>query len=207
MEQAILHALSIKQLQTPISASLAQLAEDAPPERASIEWFVSRLQDQSFGLLVLVMAIIGLTPGIASVSGFLLAIPSVQMMLGHESPALPAFLSRRSISTAHFSRWIARVLPLFRYAESLVHPRWQMSPATTKRVTGAVILVMAATITLPFPFAYIIPMLVIIAIAFAYLEKDGLLLSVSFAAAFLSFVFSAVQVWAALKAASFIVRF
>jgi hypothetical protein len=193
-------------LQISTSALLISLTAEAPPGRTGIGWFVSKLENRSFGLLVMVMAIIGLTPGIASLSGFLLAIPSIEMILGRESPTLPAFLAKRSISTPHFARWVARIIPPLRYAEALAHPRWQMPPGATKRVVGIVILIMAATITLPFPFAYIIPTLAIILIAFAYLEEDGLLLSVGFSAALLSFMFSAAQVWAALKAASFVVH-
>ncbi len=180
---------------------------EMPPDRTSIGWFLSRLEQRSFGLLVLVMAIIGLTPGVASVSGFLLAIPSVEMVLGRASPTLPAFLTRRSISTPHFEKWIARIIRPLRYAETLAHPRWQMSPGATKRLVGVANLIMAVTIMLPFPFAYIIPTLVIILIAFAYLEEDGLLLSAGFIAASLSFAFSAAQVLAALKAVSFVAKF
>jgi hypothetical protein len=193
-------------LQIPTSTLLARLMADAPPDRTNIGWFVSQLEQRSFGLLVMVMAIVGLTPGIASLSGFLLAIPSIEMILGRESPTLPAFLARRSISTPHFARWIARIIPPLRYAEALAHPRWQMAPNATKRIVGIINLIMAVTITLPFPFAYVIPTLAIILIAFAYLEEDGLLLCIGLFAAFLSFVFSAAQVWAALKAASFIVH-
>lgn len=186
---------------------LAQLTAEAPADRTTIGWFLSKLEERSFGLLILVMAIVGLTPGIASFSGFLLAIPAIQMILGRESPVLPAFLSNRAISTPHFTKWVMRIVPPLRNAEALVHPRWQMSPAATKRIVGAVILVMAITITLPFPFAYTIPTLVIVLIAFAYLEEDGLLLAAGFAAALLSLIFSGVQVVAALKAVSFIAGF
>lgn len=180
---------------------------DAPQDRTTVVWFSSQLHERSFGLLVLVMAIIGLTPGIASFSGFLLAIPSIQMIMGRDSPALPAFLGQRAISTPHFTRWVARIIPPLRYAETLVHPRWQMGAATTKRVVGIVNLVMAATITLPFPFAYTIPTLVIALIAFAYLEEDGLLLAVGYLAALLSLAFSIAQVLAAFKAVSFLIGF
>jgi hypothetical protein len=178
---------------------------EAPPDRTTIGWFLDKLEERSFGLLVLVMAIVGLTPGIASFSGFLLAIPSIQMILGRDSPALPKFLSKRAISTPHLAKWVARIVPPLRHAETLVHPRWQMSPATTKRIVGIVNLIMAATITLPFPFAYTIPTLVIVLIAFAYLEEDGLLLSIGYFAAFLSLAFSVAQIRAALKAVSFII--
>jgi hypothetical protein len=185
---------------------LARLLADAPPDRTDIAWFLGKLGDQSFGLLVLVMAIVGLTPGIASFSGFLLAIPSIQMILGHENPALPAFIAKRSISTPHFAKWVNRILPPLRYAEALVHPRLQMSPGATKRVVGFVNLIMAVTITFPVPFAYIIPTLVIVLIAFAYLEGDGLLLGASFFAALLSLAFSIAQILAALKAFFFILH-
>lgn len=182
------------------------MTAEAPPGRTNVGWFLERLEQRSFGLLVLVMAIVGLTPGIASISGFLLAIPSIEMILGHASPTLPAFVKSRSISTPHFARWIARLVTPLRYAEALAHPRWQFSTSATQRLVGLANLIMAVTITLPFPFAYIIPTLVIVLIAFAYLEEDGVLLSVGFLAAFFSFAFSVVQVLAALKAVSFVVK-
>ncbi len=153
------------------------------------------------------MAIVGLTPGVASVSGFLLAIPSIEMILGRANPTLPAFLTRQSFSTPQLDKWIARIIPSLRYAETLAHPRWQISPGATKRAVGVINLIMAATIILPFPFAYIIPTLVIILIAFAYLEEDGLLMSAGFGAALLSLAFSGVQVLAALKAVFVVARF
>jgi hypothetical protein len=191
----------------PVATStlLAQLMAQAPRDRTTVGWFLGKLEERSFGLLLLVMAVIGLTPGIASFSGFLLAIPSIQMIMGRENPSLPAFLVKRTISTPHFTRWVTRIIPPLRSAEALVHPRWQLSPATTKRVVGIVNLTMAVTITLPFPFAYTIPTLVIVVIAFAYLEEDGLLLAIGYAAALLSLAFSIVQIFAALKAASFLV--
>jgi hypothetical protein len=191
----------------PVATStlLSQLVTEAPPDRTTLGWFLGKLEERSFGLLVLVMAIVGLTPGIASFSGFLLAIPSIQMVMGREGPSLPAFLTNRAISTPHFVRWVARIVPPLRYAETLVHPRWQLGPETTKRVVGIVNLIMAVTITLPFPFAYIIPTLVIVLIAFAYLEEDGLLLTIGYGAVFLSLAFSIAQILAALKAVSFVV--
>lgn len=191
-------------MQVPVSTSLARLLADAPPGRTTIAWFLSELGDQSFGLLILVMAIVGLTPGIASISGFLLTIPSVQMILDHDKPALPGFITRRSISTPHFAKWVNRILRPLRYAEAAVHPRLQMPPDTTKRIVGAVNLIMAITIAIPLPFAYIIPTLVIILIAFAYLEGDGMLLFAGFIAALLSLAFSIAQVIAGVKAVSFI---
>lgn len=186
---------------------LVRLTAEMPASRINIGWLLNKLEERSFGLLVLVMAVIGLTPGIASLSGFLLAIPSIEMLLGRANPTLPAFLARQSISAPQLEKWIARIVPALRYAETLAHPRWHMSPGATKRVVGGVNLILAATITLPFPFAYIVPTLVIVVIAFAYLEEDGLILLAGFSMAFLSVAFSAVQVLTALKAVFLIAKF
>jgi hypothetical protein len=176
------------------------LLDDAPADRVSLGWIVGRLEGRSFGLLMLVMAVIGLSPGIASVSGFLLAVPAFQMMLGRKSPAMPRALAARLVPTAQIARWIARMVPAMRYMETLVRPRWGAMFRGKGRFIGLVELLLAVAITVPVPFAYLIPTAAIILISFAYVEEDGLLLCVALFAAALSLAFSVVQVWAGVRA-------
>jgi hypothetical protein len=188
----------------PTSVALTQLLHGAPPDEISLGWIVTRLEKRSFGFLMLVLALVGLAPGIASFSGFVLAIPAIQMMLGRDTPALPRFLAARSVPTHYFARWVGRLVPAFRRIEGFVRPRWAFPQ--TKRIVGVVDLAMAITIVLPFPFAYIIPTLVIVLISFAWLEEDGVLLCTGFVAAALSLAFSIAQVWAALAATGALAR-
>lgn len=185
----------------PTSVALAQMIKDAPQDKVSLAWLFGYLQKRSFGFLILILALLGLVPGIAMFSGFLLAFPAIGMILGRESPTLPRFLARRSISTRHFERWCAWLIPLLRRMETLIRPRWHTPFQATKRFVGFVVLVLAATIIWPFPFGYVVPSLAVMLISFAYLEEDGILLCISMLAALLSLSFTAATVWATVKAA------
>ncbi|HEY5338286.1 MAG TPA: exopolysaccharide biosynthesis protein [Rhizomicrobium sp.] len=184
----------------PTSAALEQLLSDAPADSISLGWIMVHLQSRSFGLVMLVLSLLGLAPGIASFSGFFLAIPAIQMMLGRESPVLPGFLARRTIPTRHLARWVLRVIPVFRFIEAhtplhIPAPAW-----LTKRFVGTIDLLLAIAIILPLPFAYIPPTLAIALISFAYLEEDGLLLGIAFVAALAAIALTLGLIWSVVGA-------
>ncbi len=60
----------------PTSVALAQLLNEAPRDHVSFAWLIGRLQKRSFGLLMLLLALLGLAPGVALFTGFLLAFPA-----------------------------------------------------------------------------------------------------------------------------------
>jgi hypothetical protein len=185
----------------PTSVALTQLLYEAPPDHVSLAWVMGRLEKRSFGLLMLIMAIISLTPGIATFAALLLAFPAIEMILGHESPMLPRFIAARPISTSRIVRWVSRATPLLRRMETFIRPRWHTPFQTTKRVVGLIVLLLAATLLAPFPLS-IIPTLVIALIAFAYLEEDGVLLCISLLAALPSIALTAGTVLATIDAAN-----
>jgi len=180
----------------PTSVALTQLLEDAPAHRVSLEWLTAQLGKRSFGLLLLIVAFLGLAPAISMLAMILLPFPAIQMILGRETPILPRFLAVRSIPTNRFSRWTARAIPFFRRMELVIHPRWHTPFQLTKRFVGLIVLLLAVTLIAPFPFN-IIPTLAIMLISFAYLEEDGILLCGSLVAAVFSF---SITVGAALEA-------
>src|ERR1700751_3059759 len=72
----------------PTSVVLMRLLVDAPADRVSLAWLVSRLGNRSFGLLMLVVAFLGLAPAVAMLAMLLLPFPAIQMVLGYERPNL-----------------------------------------------------------------------------------------------------------------------
>src|SRR5689334_9013579 len=87
----------------PTSVVLARLLAEAPPDYVSLAWLMGRLQERSFGLVMLLLALVSLLPGAGILAGILLAFPAIQMILGRESPSLPRFLASRRISTRHIA--------------------------------------------------------------------------------------------------------
>jgi hypothetical protein len=188
----------------PTSVVLTQLIEEAPHDGVSLAWLMGRLQERSFGILMLVLALLGLAPGIATLTGFLLAFPAIQMIMGRESPTFPHIIAVRSIPTRHFVRWSAHAIPLLKSIETVIRPRLQMPFQTTKRLVGLVVLILAATLIWPLPFSHVVPTLVVMMISFAYVERDGVLLCLSLAAALLSLSATAAMIWATVQATDLI---
>ena len=65
----------------PVSAVLKKLHDEAPSGYFTLDWLMSKLQKQSFGLLMLVLAVITAAPGICLIGGLLLLIPAFQMIM------------------------------------------------------------------------------------------------------------------------------
>lgn len=184
----------------PTSDVLENLLKAAPQDLVTLDWIVTRLNDRSFGLVILLIAVVALVPGASPLAGILLAIMAFQMVLGRSGPALPGFVARRGLSTARLSRLIRRVVPMLRRIERLVRPRWHTPFEATKRAIGVVILLLSATLFAPIPFSQLIPGGVTALLAFAFLEEDGILLAIALAAAILSLLITAAAAWGTIEA-------
>ncbi|EJW09963.1 Exopolysaccharide synthesis, ExoD [Rhodovulum sp. PH10] len=191
----------------PTSVALARLLAEAPPDRVSLAWLIGRLGPRSFGLLVLVLALLGLAPGVAFVTGFVLAFAAFQMMLGYDCPRLPRAVTDCAIPTRHFTRWTNRAIAFFARLERMVGRRPQVAFPGAGRLVGLVVLLLAATIVWPIPFSHIIPTFAIMLVAFAYMENDRVLLGISLVATVLSFSTSAAMVWGVLEGGSALIRY
>jgi len=183
----------------PTSAVLEDLLHRAPADYVTLDWLVHELQERSFGIVMLLMALVALLPGGSIFIGVLLTYPAMQMILARESPTLPAFLAARRISTPRLSNVVRRAVAVLKRMETFIRPRWHTPFQATKRVIGVVVLGLAPTLIWPFPFSHIIPALVVMLLSFAFLEQDGVLLTVGMAAALISFAITALTVWAGIE--------
>lgn len=189
----------------PTSVALVQLTEQAPADKVSLGWLIDHLQKRAFGLLLLILSVLGLAPGVATFIGFVIAIPAVEMMLGRQRPVLPGFLTRRAVSTKTFVHVVGRLIPFFRYLEMMVRPRFHVTFRAANQVVGVVVFLLAITLFAPFPFN-ILPTLAIMLISFSYLQEDGVLLCISLVAALLSLGFTDALLLAAIRATGFLHR-
>jgi hypothetical protein len=146
------------------------MLDQAPGTHVSIGWLMGELGERSFGLTLLVMAVIALLPGASTLVGLLLAWPAIQLILGHDAAALPRAMARREINVARLARVIAVVAPRLAWAETLIRPRWSRLFQTTRRLVGTAMLLLGLTLVSPVPFSHVVPALVIMLLALAYLE-------------------------------------
>jgi len=190
----------------PTSQLFQAVLKNAPADRVTAAWLLRSLGRRSFGMVMLLLGLVAMVPGVSIIAGFLLAGLSFQMMLARESMMVPRWIASRSISTRRIARLIDRTTPVIKALETFIRPRWQTPFIATKRFVGIVVLMLAGSVFLPIPLTNIVPGAITMVVALAYLEEDGVLLLVALCASVGSLVITALEVWAALSGANFLIR-
>jgi hypothetical protein len=178
------------------SEILQRLHDAAPKDKFTLNWLMSLLDKRSFGLIMLMCAVVAVLPGVSIIAGLLLIVIAVQMIEGRPAPVFPDGLAARPLPAKHLAAVIRRFLPALKYVEQLAHPRWPTPHDVTKRVVGAAVLILSLAVTFtPLPLSNIPPALAIALISLAYLEEDGLLLAVGLVAGALVVTLQVYAAW------------
>src|SRR3984957_10014409 len=114
---------------THTSVLIEELVAQAPDGPVDLDWLLNHLDKRSFGLLLLLLGLLVIVPGIASIASLMVLFPSVEMMLGRSRPAFPRFLAKRAFDFERFKLFTARVQPGLRAIENLSRPRWSLPQA------------------------------------------------------------------------------
>ena len=184
----------------PTSAVLDTLLKDAPEDYVTLEWLIAGLHERSFGIVILLLGLVGLIPGMSAPAGILLSIPAFQMIMGRPRPAFPRRISSRRLRTRQLARLLMRAVRVLKYLERLIHPRWRTPFEATQRVIGFVILLLSAILLLPVPLSNLPPAFVILLISLALIEEDGILLAVALLGAVILLSVTSVAIWEAVRA-------
>lgn len=178
------------------SVVLQQLHDEAPSDHFTMGWLTSRLRRRSFGIVMLVLALVATVPGVSIIAGLLIMIPALQMIAGKPAPIFPHSIAGRPLPTRHLAAVIQRAIPVLRYLEKTIHPRWFFPPESGKRLVGVIVVTLNTVMVLaPIPLANVVPALVIALISLAYLEEDGLVLTLALLLAVIVMTAAAVVVW------------
>ncbi len=183
----------------PTSQVLQDLLDGAPAEEVTLGWIIDQLRERSFGILLLIVALVALAPGASPIGAVLLAVMAIQMILARAEPTLPRFITKRRFAKDRLAKLFRRIIPALAWLERLIRPRWTTPFEATKRLIGLITLLLSVTLLVPIPFSHVIPAVVIMLLALAFLEEDGVLLSLALTAAALSFLFTAAQLWGAVE--------
>jgi hypothetical protein len=176
--------LQSKPQRIPSSQVLEEVIHQASAEYVTVGWLRSTLDRHSFGIIMLSLGLLATTPVGSTVPGFILAVMAVQLIVGRGEPVFPHFIMTRRLPTKQLLRLGGRAIHVLKYLEKAVHPRWPMTFEVAKRAVGVMVLLLTAVLLLtPVPLSNVAPAMVISLISLAYVEEDGLLLSVAFLAA------------------------
>ena len=98
----------------PTSIVLQRLHDEVPTDHFTLGWLKHSLHKSSFGIIMLLLALVAIAPGASIVAGLLLMIPALQMIAGNPRP---------SLSTPHRHLFFADETP-HRCGATTPHPKW-----------------------------------------------------------------------------------
>ena len=187
----------------PTSEVLQALIDEAPTDHFTLEWLIASLPERSFGIIMLVLALLAMMPIGSMVPGLLLVIVAAQMSAGRHGPVFPRRIARRPLPTRYLERVGRQAIQVLKHLERAVSPRWPNPFGATKRVIGIGVLLLTSLVLLaPLPLANVPPAADVALIALAYIEEDGVLLAIALFIALVLLGLAAAAVWGAMIGAA-----
>lgn len=132
----------------PASKALQDLLDNLPADHFTLGWLSSHLHRRSFGFIALILALIAIVPGISYVAGLLLLAPAIEMIAGHRAPTFPGGIANRPLPTRHLTVAVQRAVPILKFLEKMIRPRWRMPPEAMKRLVGVALLMLTLLLLL-----------------------------------------------------------
>jgi hypothetical protein len=189
----------------PSSRVLQEVIRQASSEYVTVGWLTSTLHRDSFGVVMLCLGLLATTPVGSTVPGLILAVMAVQLIVGRGKPVFPHFIMKRRLPTKQLLRLGGLAMHVLKYLEKVVHPRWPWAFEAAKRAVGVIVLLLTLVLLLtPVPLSNVAPAMAISLISLAYVEEDGLLLSVGFLAATILIGLGSAAVWGTIIGATLI---
>jgi hypothetical protein len=160
------------------SEILTQLAHQ-DTERLSFGDVLDSLGERSFGVLLLILALVNcipMPPGGSTVFGGTMMLVGLQLLVGLREPWFPGFIRRRAIPRAAFRAGVDRVVPYLQRIERWTRPRasW-LTTGIGERLAALFVVILSFVVSMPIPIVGNIPPSIAISIiAMGLIERDGL---------------------------------
>ncbi|AUN29323.1 exopolysaccharide biosynthesis protein [Niveispirillum cyanobacteriorum] len=166
---------------------LLETIEKVEGERVSIGQLIDGLGERAYGILMLLFAlptILPAPPGMSAVTGMPIVVFSIQLLIGHPHPWLPAFLRRRSILRTDLMAVLTKAEPWLRRVERVTRPRLtRLVDGRMERLAGLVVFFLSIVLILPIFMGNMFPSIAIALIALALMERDGIALIAGYVSA------------------------
>ena len=163
---------------TTLSARITSFIDSLDGKDCTLGELSEAFGEKGFGMLLLLLAFPAAlpipAPGYATPFGILMIVLGSQMLRGYKTPQLPEKMNKRVLKYSLLDFSLKNGASLFRLVEFFVKPRLESQVTKLYRVMGLIIILMAASMTLPIPLTNTAPSFVIFVMAASLLEKDGL---------------------------------
>jgi hypothetical protein len=164
-------------------------AADSNGAKVSVGELVDAVGRRSFGPLLVLGGLLGMTPvaaipSVPSLIALITILISAQLLFGRDRVWLPRFLERLSVKAEKVQKAVRVARKPARMADRVVKPRLQAltEPVADRLVALACILLALAVPPLEFlPFVAFVPALAITAFGLALIARDGVLVLLAFA--------------------------
>lgn len=193
----------------PLSHRLAQIAEQAGPDRITFSELARQLHSRVWGGLLVIFAAINVLPLPPGTSTFI-AIPillvSAQMVFARESPWFPSRIDRRGVTKDELRRLIAKMGWFESRIERIFRPRLPRltGPAAT-RLIGLICFVLGGVAALPILMIHNAPALAIVLFGLGLIYRDGVVVILASIFAVLAILFDAALIIWGVAAIKFLV--
>lgn len=153
-------------------------------DEVAIDDLLGEFGDRSFAPLMLILALIGITPvgaipAVPTILGLCIAVIAGQMAWGREHVWLPKFITRRGVSSERLTNGKDALGKIAKVLDALTKGRLKaLAGAPARRVVAGLIMVLC--LALPVlelvPFAAAAPFLAIAMLSLAMMVRDGLVM-------------------------------
>ena len=190
--------LPARRQRAPSSRVLQELLAQAPADFFTLAWLTFFLRERSFGIMLLFVGLLATIPIGSTIPGLMLLALTIQLIAGWSEVVFPRFISHQPLPTRYLVSVGRRAVPALLFLERVVHPRLPRVFDLLKRGVGVFILLLTAAVLLtPVPMSNVVPAVIISLMSLAYVEEDGLLLTISVALAIGFIVLISAAVWGA----------
>ena len=159
------------------SALLEETLNGLEGSHVTVGELMKQFQRRSFGGVLLILALLAMVPGVSVFAGIAMIAPAFQLFAGMPTPVFPAFIHKREVNVANLKKWGLKLAVWLRKIETLVIPRWPtLSTPVARRIIGAITVLLAIVVAIPFPLSNFPPALATVCFALGILERDGLMI-------------------------------
>lgn len=155
---------------------IAGLADRAGPDGLTIGEIVDRLDERSFGVLILILAVPCLVPalyGVPQIVGIPILLLAGQMLVGRQEPWLPRQILERRVSKAWLDRMADFAVKRMGWFERLSRPRLKLFAEGWAEQAAAAFMILA-TLTIVLPMTNTVPSVALTLMAVGLIQRDGL---------------------------------
>lgn len=175
------------QLHHRTSDTLPALAVAGEGPGITLRAILKTLGERGFALLVVGLGLpncLPMPPPIPLLCGLLLIFVALQMVLGWNTPWLPAFLLDKTVSRDTMASFIDRAMPWVQKLERFAKPRLGIVDSRLAfRLIGSALMVFSVALVFAAPFIGQVPLgFAVVLIGLGLVERDGLLVMAGIAA-------------------------